>query len=92
MTELPFCGHSALMVLWIGIAITIAIFATMVYSIVSFCNSSTNNAARFTQHAYAEVIWAMIPIVILIITAMPSVKQLVAVDHGCGQIAAVAAR
>lgn len=92
MSDLPLCGHSAVIVLWIGTAITLAIFATMVYSIVSFCKSSTNNTAKFTQRAHAEVIWAVIPILILIVTAAPAVKPLVAVEHGCGQISAVASR
>jgi heme/copper-type cytochrome/quinol oxidase subunit 2 len=76
MTELPLCGNNALIVLWTGSAITAAIFAVMVYSIVS-CKSAVTSQAAFVHRTSVEVVWAIIPILILIVTAMPAVKPVI---------------
>lgn len=83
MTELPLCGQNALIVLWTGAAIAVAIFAVIVYSIISFCRSPQTTSATFVHHTAVEVIWAVIPILILIVSATPAVRTLVAVNNSC---------
>jgi heme/copper-type cytochrome/quinol oxidase subunit 2 len=88
MTELPLCGQSALIVLWTGGGIAAAIFALIVYSIISFCKSPEAAPATFVHRTAIEVIWAVIPILILVLTATPAVKNLLAIGSSCPAVAA----
>ncbi len=92
MTDLPLCGHGALIVLWIGAAIATVIFAMMVYSIVTFCKSPATATQKFAHRAHVEVIWAIIPILILVVTAAPAVKPLIAVEQGCSVVSLAGTR
>ena len=56
--------------LWLCATSAIVIFGVMLHSVATF----RDNPARLRRHALAEVAWAMIPILIVIAAAMPSLR------------------
>jgi heme/copper-type cytochrome/quinol oxidase subunit 2 len=62
MTILCICGLIAL-----------AVFAAMIYSIATFPASQREGPATYRRSTLAEVLWASIPIVIVISAALPSI-------------------
>lgn len=65
------------------IAISVAVFGVMIYSIATFPKAHSNltrAAATFRHSAIVEVLWAIVPIVILIGMATPAVKTFVMTD------------
>ncbi len=83
MIELTHCGEGTLIVLWVSTAIIAAVFGLMVYSIIRFSKSPPPSSVQFVHRTAAEVVWAIIPILILVITAAPAVKTLVGANNGC---------
>lgn len=83
MNEFAHCTHGSLTLLWTGTAIAAVIFGLMLYSIASFRQSPDNISASFAHNTTAELAWAMIPILILIITAMPAVTTLITIENRC---------
>jgi cytochrome c oxidase subunit II len=65
-------------VLWLCAAVSVAVFAVMLYSIATFPRSPAGTAATFRHSRLSETLWAMIPIGILIGTAVPAIKMLLA--------------
>ena len=61
-----------------GIMIVIVIFVTalMVYCVVKFTREKNPEPSTFTHNATLEVVWTAIPVVILVIIAIPSLKLL----------------
>lgn len=57
--------------LWICAALATAIFGVMLHSVATFRGSST----RHRRHALAEVAWALVPILIVIAAATPSLRM-----------------
>lgn len=60
--------------LWICAFVVAGVFAVMIHSIATF-RSAQPGAARI---ALAEVFWAIVPIVIMVSTALPAVRMLAA--------------
>ena len=71
--------------LWICGFVAAAVFAVMIHSIATFRRSSGGQPS-----ALAEILWAIVPIVIMVTTAMPAVKML-ASQHATHDIVAVQA-
>lgn len=70
-------------ILWACIAITAAVFGVMIYSIATFPKAHTSlarAAATFRHSTIVEILWAIVPIVILIGMATPAVKTFVMTD------------
>jgi heme/copper-type cytochrome/quinol oxidase subunit 2 len=79
-----FIGSSSLqLILGVCGVIAAAVFATMIYSIVRFRTSPSSGLTSFAHRKTTEVLWALIPIAILVGTAVPTVKTLLTVDHSC---------
>lgn len=57
--------------------IAAAVFAVMIHSIATF--QRAGSAAR--ERPLAEVIWAIVPILIIVSTALPAVRMLAAADE-----------
>ncbi len=55
------------MVLWIITAITIFVTALLIYVIIRFNAKRNPEPARFTHHSVIEVVWTVVPILILIV-------------------------
>ncbi|MCF6288069.1 MAG: cytochrome c oxidase subunit II [Proteobacteria bacterium] len=66
-----------MIVLWICVIIAVLVFGAMFYSIYAHRKSKGVIAAKFSHSMTAEIIWTVIPIVILIIIAFPATKALI---------------
>lgn len=66
------------MMLSICVVIFVAVFAVMFYAIWKHRKSQGAKAANFHESATVEVIWTVIPFIIVILMALPATKVLVA--------------
>lgn len=71
--------HDAL--LWIITLITIFVLALMMYACVRFRESRNPTPSKTTHNTVIEILWTVIPIVILTGIAIPSMKLLYFADH-----------
>ncbi len=69
-----------MVVLWICVVIGVIVFSAMFVSIVLHRKSAGHKAAQFTHSTTAEIIWTVIPIVILIAIAVPATSALVKME------------
>ena len=61
-------------ILWGCAAVSAAVFAVMLYSVATFRRAGDHALAE--RHAFMEVIWTAIPIVIFILAAVPAVRMI----------------
>lgn len=66
-----------MIILWICVVIGVIVFSAMFYSIVVHRKSKGREAAQFTHSTKAEIIWTIIPVLILVVMAVPATKALV---------------
>ena len=64
--------------LWICLAIFIVVFGAMFYSLLKHRKSQGYKAANFHHSTTVEIIWTVIPFVILIGMALPATKTVIA--------------
>ena len=64
--------------LWICLAIFIVVFGAMFYSLLKHRKSQGYKAANFHHSTTVEIIWTVIPFVILIAMALPATKTVIA--------------
>ena len=64
-------------VLWICVIIGVIVFGAMAYAILKFRKSKGAVAATFSHNTTAELIWTVIPVLILIVLAFPATKNLI---------------
>lgn len=57
-------------------AITILVLLLMLYVVVRFRRAANPTPSRTTHNTLIEVIWTLVPVVILVIVAVPSIKLL----------------
>lgn len=69
-------------ILWICAFVAAAVFAVMIHSIATFRRGSLGRPS-----AFAEIIWAIVPIFIMVSTALPAVRML-ASQHGTSTVQA----
>ncbi|GJL73545.1 MAG: hypothetical protein NMNS01_27440 [Nitrosomonas sp.] len=67
-----------MMLLWICLAIFVAVFGVMFYSILKHRKSQGYKAANFHHSTTAEITWTIIPCIILIAMALPATKTVIA--------------
>ncbi|MGE0385330.1 MAG: cytochrome c oxidase subunit II [Gammaproteobacteria bacterium] len=71
-----------MLVLAIVTAVGVAVFAVMFYAIFKFRKSTGAVPAKFHENATLELIWTVIPAIILVALAIPATKAMIAVyDH-----------
>jgi cytochrome c oxidase subunit 2 len=73
-----------MMILWICVAIAVAVFGVMIYSIATFRRSKGAVSATFDHSTKAEIVWTVIPVLILVGMAIPSARALVEIDDTRG--------
>ena len=73
-----------MMVLWVCVAIAVAVFAVMIYSVATFRHSKGSVPAKFDHSTSAEVIWTVIPVLILVFMAIPAARTLVMIEDTSG--------
>ncbi len=61
-------------------AIAFFVFGAMIYSLIKHRKSAGYEAATFSHSTTAEVIWTLIPVVILLIMAVPSAETLIKLE------------
>ena len=66
-----------MVILWVCVVIGVIVFSAMFISIVLHRKSKGHEAAQFTHSMKAEITWTIIPVVILIVMAVPATKALV---------------
>ena len=69
-----------MVVLWICVVIGVIVFSAMFISIVLHRKSKGHEAAQFTHSTTAEIIWTVIPVVILVAIAVPATSALVQME------------
>ncbi len=66
-----------MIILWICVVIGVIVFSAMFVSIVLHRKSRDHEAAQFTHSTKAEIVWTIIPVLILVGMAVPATKALV---------------
>ena len=67
-----------MVVLWVCVVIGVLVFAAMGYAVFKFRKSKGAVAAQFSHNTTAEVIWTVIPAVILVAMVWPATTKLIA--------------
>jgi len=67
--------------LWICIVIGVIVFGAMIVSIFAHRKSKGYKPEQFTHSTTAEVIWTIIPILILVVIAIPATKALIKMEN-----------
>ena len=69
-----------MLILWICVAIGVVVFGAMIYSMVIHRKSRGATAAQFHESMAVELLWTVVPFIILIAMAIPATKVLIAMD------------
>ena len=68
------------MVMWICVVIGIVVFGAMIFSIINHRKSKGAVPATFHENTTIEIVWTIIPFLILIAMAIPATKVLLAME------------
>lgn len=65
-------------IFWVCASIALVVFGVMIYSVATFRGSHGASETRvtFRHNTLVEILWALIPIVILVSAALPAIKML----------------
>ena len=66
-----------MIVLWVCVVIGIFVFGVMTYSMIYHRKSKGAVAATFSHSTKAEIVWTIVPIVILVALAIPATRTLI---------------
>ena len=69
-----------MMVFWWCVAIGIVVFGVMIFSLVKHRKSKGVEPATFSHSTAAEVIWTAIPVVILLLMAVPAAETMIRLE------------
>ena len=69
-----------MMVFWWCVAIAIVVFGAMIYSLVKHRKSKGVEPAKFSHSMKAEVIWTIIPVIILFLMAIPAAETMIRLE------------
>ena len=70
-----------MIILWVCVVIGIIVFGAMIYSIIYHRKSKGAVAAQFHESTKMEIVWTIIPIVILVSMAIPATTTLLAMTN-----------
>ena len=70
-----------MLILWVCVFIGIAVFGTMFYSMYHHRKSRGHQAANFHENTTVEIIWTIIPTIILVAMAIPATKTMIEMDN-----------
>lgn len=73
--------HLHMAMFWVCVGIGVVVFGVMTYAIVHHRKSKGHQAANFHENTHVEVIWTIIPFIILIVMAIPATKTLIEMDN-----------
>jgi len=63
--------------LWVCVAIGVIVFGAMAVAMFKFRKSKGAVAAQFSHNTTAEIIWTIVPIIILVVMAWPATTKLI---------------
>ena len=66
-----------MLMLWLTVVMGVIVFGVMLVSIVLHRKSAGHKPAQFRHSTLAEIVWTIIPIVILVAFAIPATKTLI---------------
>ena len=69
-----------MLIFWWCVAIAVVVFGAMIYSLIYHRKSKGVEPAKFSHSMTAEVIWTAIPVVILLIMAVPSAELMIKLE------------
>nr|WP_283104091.1 cytochrome c oxidase subunit II [Shewanella gelidimarina] len=69
-----------MIILYICCAIGIVVFGAMIYAMINHRKSKGAVAANFHESTKVEILWTVVPFIILIIMAIPATKTLIAME------------
>ncbi len=69
-----------MLVFWICVGIALVVFSVMFYSMIAHRKSKGAVAADFHENTTVEVIWTIIPFIILISVAIPATSTLIKIE------------
>ena len=67
--------------LWVCVVIGVVVFGVMIYSLIKFRKSKGAVAAQFSGNMTLEIVWAIIPFIILIVLAVPATRVSMEMDN-----------
>jgi cytochrome c oxidase subunit 2 len=67
-----------MLIVWVCLAIFVVVFGVMFYSLYKHRKSVGHQAVQFHEHHTLEIIWTIIPALILIVMAVPATKTIFA--------------
>jgi cytochrome c oxidase subunit 2 len=70
-----------MLILWICVAIGVVVFGAMFISIIKHRKSKGAKSATFHESTTVEIIWTIVPFLILIGMAIPATKALIAMEN-----------
>ncbi len=69
-----------MIIFWVCCVIGIVVFGAMIYSIINHRKSKGAVAAQFHESTTMEILWTVVPIVILVSMAIPATRTLLAME------------
>lgn len=66
-----------MLILWICVAIGVVVFGAILWTIVRYRKSKNPNAAQFHHSTTVEIIWTVIPMLILVAMAVPATQTMI---------------
>jgi len=69
-----------MLILWVCVAIGVVVFGAMFISIIKHRKSKGAQPAQFHESTAVEIVWTIVPFIILVSMAIPATKALVAME------------
>jgi len=69
-----------MLIFWICMAIFVAVFSVMFYSIFAHRKSKNYEPAQFSHSTSVEIVWTIVPFIILIVMAIPATNVLIKME------------
>ena len=73
-----------MLIMWVCVIIGAGVYGAMIAAIVKFRKSKGAVPAKFTHNGTVEVIWTVIPAVILVAMAVPAARTLIEMENTLG--------
>lgn len=73
-----------MLIFWVCVAIAVVVFGAMIVSLVKHRKSVGAEPAKFSHSTKAEIIWTIIPIVILVAMAVPAADTMIRMEDTRG--------
>lgn len=69
-----------MLILWVCVAIGVVVFGAIFYSVFKFRKSQGAVAAQWHESTTVEILWTIVPFIILIVMAVPATKSLIMME------------